>query len=408
MPVKPQHTVAYIAAHLFAGLGMVCIPFSYTLFSFQEKLISFIFSRLIAWVGAFVWDVSFSNLEISSDSGSMYVLMSCLLGLSVLLAVRLVFLPQPNRCVVRLLASIRLLACYYLSLHLLSYGLNKVFKYQFYLPEPNILYTPLGQIDRDLLFWSTMGSSYGYNLFLGLLEVIPALLLLYRKTRVLGLLLALGVTGHVVAINFSFDISVKLFSSFLCFLCVLTLWPQLSRLYLFLVHQQSTALLPEPEWLAIGVWWKRILKLLVLVVIFLEAFVPYLQSGNWNDDLAQRPYLHGAWQVKEMITVADTQAALTLPIKRLFIHRNGYLIIQRPDDAMQDFALRIDSVKKQFILTNYQLYQLYLPYQYHPKDSTLELHYFDHGQEYLLKTKALNWKSLPLLRNDFHWVVGEE
>ena len=39
---------------------------------------------------------------------------------------------------------------WFLALQLLQYGFDKVFKHQFYLPEPNTLYTPLGLLPPDL------------------------------------------------------------------------------------------------------------------------------------------------------------------------------------------------------------------------------------------------------------------
>src|SRR5205085_9499653 len=106
---------------------------------------------------------------------------------------------------------------YYLCLQLLKYGVDKIFKNQFYLPEPNTLFTPAGMLDKDILYWSTMGTSYGYNIFLGSLEIAAALFILIKRTRLIGLLLSLGILINVTEVNFGFDISVKLFSLFLLF-----------------------------------------------------------------------------------------------------------------------------------------------------------------------------------------------
>jgi len=37
---------------------------------------------------------------------------------------------------------------------LLNYGTDKLFLEQFYKPDANILFTPLGFLDSDILFWS--------------------------------------------------------------------------------------------------------------------------------------------------------------------------------------------------------------------------------------------------------------
>ena len=119
------------------------------------------------------------------------------------------------------------------SFFLFVYGFNKVFKIQFYIPEPNTLYTPLGQLSKDILFWSSMGSSHSYNLFMGLVEILPALFLLFRRTRMLGAVISFTVLLNVLMINFGFDISVKILSSFLLFLSLVILAPYAKKLFSF-------------------------------------------------------------------------------------------------------------------------------------------------------------------------------
>ena len=51
-----------------------------------------------------------------------------------------------------------------------GYGVQKLLMQQFFTPEANTLYTPLGRLDKDILFWTTMGLSRGYNIFLGVVE----------------------------------------------------------------------------------------------------------------------------------------------------------------------------------------------------------------------------------------------
>ena len=102
-----------------------------------------------------------------------------------------------------------------LAFFLLRYGFDKLFKHQFYLPEPNTLYTPVGLLSKDILFWTSMGTSHSYNVFMGLIEIIPAFLLFFKRTRMLGGLISFAVLLNVLMINIGFDITVKILSSFL-------------------------------------------------------------------------------------------------------------------------------------------------------------------------------------------------
>jgi hypothetical protein len=288
----------------------------------------------------------------------------------------------------------RTVTCYFLALCLFKYGFDKVFKTQFYLPEPNILYTPMGQVSRDLLFWSTMGSSYAYNLFSGAVELVLAVLLLWRRTRAAGLLMAAGVLLNILSINFSFDISVKLFSILLLGMVLFLLAPQAKQLAGFLFLQKQAVLNAEGP--GVKSRSQKILKSAAFLFLFTETLYPYLQSGNFNDDHAPRPYLHGAYE----ITANDS-----LPLKRFFIHRSGYIIFQDNRDEMQDLKLDIDSAHHQFILTDYNLDSRTCAYRYDERHATLELWLTDDTGTHHLIARVVSPKNMPLLQNEFHWTV---
>ncbi|MFM9944819.1 MAG: hypothetical protein ACKVQB_06255 [Bacteroidia bacterium] len=285
---------------------------------------------------------------------------------------------------------IKKILIYYLALQLIKYGADKLFKTQFYLPEPNILFTPFGQLDKDILYWSTIGTSYSYNLFLGTAEIMAAIFILFNKTRFLGLMLAIGILVNVVAVNFSFDISVKIYSCFLLFISLVLLAPQLKRMYYFFILQKNTSLKTEPTLIFKNPFLKTCLKIIVMILIFTEAVFPYLKNKNFNDDKATRHFLHGAYQV---INNAD--------FKRFFIHREGHIIFQNTNDEMQDFKLEIDKNTNQFVLTDYELNQTKHPFIWNSKDRILKIQF----EKNKLEAKAIDWKKLPVLQTQFHWTI---
>lgn len=227
---------------------------------------------------------------------------------------------------------------YYLAFHLISYGFNKVFKWQFFLPEPNTLFTTIGNTTKDLLYWSSMGSSYSYNVFTGLLEVIGGLFLLFRKTRLSGALFAFAILLNVVMINFSFDISVKVFSLFLLLISVMIISPHFKNLYSFFIREEMLQIKSfRPDVNSLNK--KRIyvtLKLFVIGYLFFDSLGMYIRTGNFNDDLAKRPLFHGAYEVKNGAN----------GWKKAFVHRRGYFIIQTEDEKMHDFKLEYDITNK--------------------------------------------------------------
>ena len=406
--LNPYHMMARMirsTAHILALLGVLFIPFPFNIFPYQSTITDAIFGKIILNLSYYLFSTTQDYQEISSDSSSMYILIFILIGLSVILSVVLLPFRKWYEDQDRVLGLIRSILCYYLALQLLKYGADKIFKSQFYLPEPNILYTPLGNLDKDILFWSTMGTSYAYNVFLGSIEMISALLLIYKRTRVIGLLLACGIFTNIIAINFSFDISVKLYSTFLFIISLLALGPIIPSLYKFLTGIGSNSINLASSFSFLSKRSRAFVKISVILLMSVEVFYPNFKSGNFNDDAAPRPFLHGAYAVQEILEVESSSLMSSLPIKRVFIHRNGYIIFQDLDDEMRDFKLDIDLINNQLLLTDYFQDQIKLNYQYSLSDSILGLQYYYQGKEYKLVAKGLDWRSLPALGNVFHWTV---
>ena len=172
------------------------------------------FESLVSFSGTYFFGLNngFSPV-ISSDSIGLYCHVFNLILISFGVSFFLELIGKQNKVNLRL--YVLKLLTYYLALQLLIYGLDKVFKAQFFLPEPNTLFTPLKDIPKDLLYWSTIGVSRTYSVFLGIAEVVTALFLLFPKTRLMGIVLGIGIMTNVVAVNFSYDISVKVYSLFL-------------------------------------------------------------------------------------------------------------------------------------------------------------------------------------------------
>lgn len=101
---------------------------------------------------------------------------------------------------------LKVVALYYVSGTLILFAIAKFFGAQF--QEVNFLkYIPLGELSNRQLAWAFFGRSYGYTLFLGLAEFIAAALLLFERTRLAGLLLALGIYTNVVLVDLEYEVN---------------------------------------------------------------------------------------------------------------------------------------------------------------------------------------------------------
>lgn len=345
------------------------------------------------------------TVAILSDSTGLYVHCVLLLLYSAILVALWSFLKRKNWDYNKLLYWFLTVVAFYLAMQLFCYGFNKIFKVQFFLPEPNTLYTPLGFTPKDMLFWSTMGTSYSYSVFAGMMEVLAAFLLLFRKTRLLGALLAAGIMTNVVMINFSFDISVKVFSTFLLGLSLLITRPAWKSLYAFFILKKTAV---QNRWSPRYDDAKKhrsylFAKSIVVLLILLDALLPYLKTGNFNDDLVERPLFHGAYHVSDL-NASGTQKS---HYKKMFVHREGYFITQKLDDSMMDYVLTYDTVQHQLQLFNYyDSVNSVLNYKIDSAE-TLVIWGQIGNEEIKMRLSKIPLDQMPALAPSFHWTIDD-
>lgn len=134
----------------------------------------------------------------------------------------------------RLHQGLRVYLRYSLASAMVSYGAAKLFGTQF--PQtPERLFEPLGEFSPMGLLWTFMGYSPPYSAFTGAAEIVGGLLLFSRRATTLGALLLVAVLSNVVALNFCYDVPVKLFSSQLLLLALVLAAPEVPRLFRVLV-----------------------------------------------------------------------------------------------------------------------------------------------------------------------------
>lgn len=405
--------IAFRFVFCFVLLFLLTLPFPHTFLPNVGSYLQPLCERVIKWFGDEVVQIQKPyTFQLISDSTGMYLHLVLLLCLAFVLSLLWSIVDRKRRDYKRVLYVFRGIVSYYLAFQLLKYGFNKIFKYQFYLPEPNILFTNMGDVSRDLLYWSVMGASHSYSVFTGILEVIPAILLFFRRTRLLGALIAVGVLANVVMINISFDISVKLFSSFLGLLAVLIVVPEMPRLYYFFFAQKH----PNKQavfWTPVFRHSKQVVlyavgKSLIVYLILFDVLLPYFQMNNFNDDMANRPFLHGAYAIEHFQINQDTIPPMLTNDrrwKRFFIHRQGYFIIENMEEQMQDFPLEVRQVERQLVLEDSEESRLMFEYNHSSNDELLRLEGIFGRDTLRLEARQINWRELPLLDKKTNWTI---
>ena len=104
------------------------------------------------------------------------------------------------------LISIEAVFRYFLGFSLLTYGLTKILQTQFVLLPFAAWELPLERASGTHLTWAFLGRSPWFQVLLGFLEFIPALLVLFRRTALLGTILLLPMTLNVLLINHALDL----------------------------------------------------------------------------------------------------------------------------------------------------------------------------------------------------------
>lgn len=361
---------------LFYGLLLLLfVPASFKIFPIQNEFANSCFGWLIA-----------SDGDFSSDSQGLAKLILLLLFISLFLVgiLNLISSFRENRS--KFHALIKLIIIYYLASRFFVYGFDKLVKSQFFMPEPNTLYTPVGMLSKDILYWTSMGTSYWFNVLTGCLEIVPAIFLLFKKTRVIGLIILLYVIINVLIINIGFDISVKMYSFVLLLLILTLLAPNIKSICMFLVGK-SAQLKPEEQTFQVlnKPFMRTSVKCFVIGLILLDMAYYSIQSGNFNDDLVKRPTLHGAYQVNH---------ENVLNVKRFFIHRRGFFILQYQNDEFIDYKLNLNEFN--LILTDYTNEMYQVPYKLNSGQLEINLE----GE--ILKGDELDWKNLPVLKDEFN------
>lgn len=388
---------------LFFVLAFIFVPFLSDRINYQYKITTFVFSKLVIFIQDHFFKQSIKNIDFSSDTISLNILFILLLLISAIIAM---ILSLSKIRSIRFTAVSKTLSSYYIAFILLKYGVDKVFKKQFYMPEPNILYSQFGDLTKDTLYWSVMGLSHSYSIFTGIIEVLIAILILIKRTRIFGLCLSIAALANIVLINFSFDISVKTFSVFLLLAGFFALSSDINTICNFFFGKQGIKLKNLFPSAIFKTFTFKTLKQILIIGIIAYILYPYLSSGYWNDDHAERPLLHGAYEVEDFIITQDTLDNNNFPIKKIFIHRNNYIIFQQKDGKMIDYFFEINPIMKQLMLQDYKKNHFIVFYDYVDKTRVLNLK-FTNEKKWEIKSKALDWKALPALQDGIHLTIDE-
>ena len=188
---------------------------------------------------------------------------------------------------------------YWLALSISSYGFAKILKTQFQTPD-YLLDMPLSSVDGMDLTWYYFGYSYPLAVIIAFFQIGGSILLLYRRTTLLGVIIILPVMVNIVLINIFYKISTGAFFNSVIFLTALVFLLLLHVKRLKIVFWDLVNHLPT---ISFGLnWVKHSLRVLLIAAAFVSLKVL----------IATHPYdqtLKGTWKVEKLIRNGRVQPA---------------------------------------------------------------------------------------------------
>lgn len=325
---------------LYISASFYFLPF----LEFLVNAINELWQTIIPWIASSIFHLKKPITIFSNGSGDTtydYFFVLVLFLLSVAGAVVWTLVDRKRINYNKLYFWLTLIVCYYLAFYMITYGLAKVFKSQFPFPGPSRLIQPYGHSSPMGLAWTFMGYSKMYNLYTGGAEVLAGVLLLFRKTRMLGSLVTIAVMSNIVAMNFSYDIPVKLFSTHLMLMGVFILAPDIKRLINFFF---TNKLIPPP------IRWRPVFQRRgrIVATTLKTLFVGYIVFAMVKDSAdtmaryaGENPPLYGIYNVETFVVNNDTLAPMqtdTTRWKQLIA--GGYKGFPQASVKMMDDSLR--------------------------------------------------------------------
>lgn len=202
-----------------------------------------------------------------------------------------------RRAYPRLAAAAIVVLRYYLAYMMLSYGIAKVVKSQFYDLSPSWLHERLGDGSPMRLLWAFMGYSLPYTVFAGLAETVGGLLLLWRRTATLGALVVVAVMTNVVMLNFCYDVPVKLFSTQLLVMAGLIALPGARRMIAAAIGHAVAELPPRVRMARRRERIRAAAKLGLIAAMAVNLYLVF-HGPSRNDHVHE---LYGNWEVDQFV-----------------------------------------------------------------------------------------------------------
>ncbi|HYR28201.1 MAG TPA: hypothetical protein VEU30_07020, partial [Thermoanaerobaculia bacterium] len=239
-----------------------------------------------------------------------------------------------------------------LAAAMIGYGAFKIIPSQFSAPILERLLQPFGDASPMGLLWTFMGASAAYTIFTGVGELVGGLLLTMRRTALLGALVTAGVMTHVVVLNFTYDVPVKIYSTVLLLAALVIAAPDARRLFDFFLRHPDKPLFQ-----------RRALRIAAVVVALLFVATSLVMSLKQSYEQRQRALttrhagsspIFGIWNVDELTVDGVAHPPLTTDLtrwRRFVVSGKEIGTMYNMDDTRARYVMAFDEAKRTLTLT---------------------------------------------------------
>lgn len=185
------------------------------------------------------------------------------------------------------------IARYFLASIILLYAVSKILGTQF-TSQPHVWDTPIGELSGFELTWFYYGYSYWYGVFIAGSQIVAALLLYFRQTTRIGIILYLSIMVNILILDFAYNIDgAKGMAITLTAVAIFVLLSEFKGFYDFFIQQPPLFQKEDrPQWMNKIQGMKYVFIPLVVIGLFVGGFI-------LKDKIMAHNEFFGTWKVEE-------------------------------------------------------------------------------------------------------------
>jgi hypothetical protein len=365
----------------------------------------------VAPLGKYVFRVDTQGVGATGDSMWGYVQVALFFALALTGGVLWAGLDRKRSRYERAYELFRIYLRFTLAAAMITYGVQKVIQSQFAPPTLDRLVEPFGSSSPMGLLWAFMGVSKGYNVFTGAIELASGILLTFRRTTLLGAVIAAGAMANVVALNYSYDVSVKIYSTQLLLQALVLAAPDARRLLdLFLFNRAVVVREDRPLFRGRGLETASLVVRTLLAVWFVVFSFQWVIDTSKEAGLDQQSPLRGVWDVTELTDNGVARPPLTTDAtrwRRAVFDNPTYMSFFLMNDTRIRYNSKLDAKTETLKLRNRENRSEILTLKYtRPSPRVLTLDGVVSGHVLHAKCDLSDVYEKPLLlTRGFHWVT---